>query len=98
VTWYKQAKGVQPEKMHLPHAHGLAVKQTSLRLRLFQAWPWPWGFFFFFFGVGELFITHTCNERNHKCQMEGHSQTKLQAAVTTWKEAHWGHFQATLVD
>ena len=37
------------------------------------------GFFFFFFGFFiELFITHTwtCNERNHKCQTEGHPQPK----------------------
>ena len=46
-------------------------------------------FFFFFFWVGELFITHTwtCNERNHKCQTEGHPQPKLQATLTTWVEA-----------
>ena len=45
--------------------------------------------FFFFFWVGELFITHTwtCNERNHKCQTEGHPQPKLQATLTTWVEA-----------
>ena len=45
--------------------------------------------FFFLFWVGELFITHTstCNERNHKCQTEGHSQPKLQATLTTWVEA-----------
>ena len=37
----------------------------------------------------ELFITHTrtCNERNHKCQTEGHLQPKLQATLTTWVEA-----------
>ena len=46
-------------------------------------------FFFFFFWVGELFITHTwtCNERNHKCQTEGHPQPKPQATLTTWVEA-----------
>ena len=46
-------------------------------------------FFFLFFWVGELFITHTwtCNERNHKCQTEGHPQPKLQATLTTWVEA-----------
>jgi len=46
-------------------------------------------FFFFFFWVRELFITHTwtCNERNHKCQTEGHPQPKLQAILTTWVEA-----------
>ncbi len=46
-------------------------------------------FFFFFFWVGELFITQTwtCNERNHKCQTEGHPQPKLQATLTTWVEA-----------
>jgi len=46
-------------------------------------------FFFFFFWVGELLITHTwtCNERNHKCQTEGHPQPKLQATLTTWVEA-----------
>jgi len=46
-------------------------------------------FFFFFFWVGELFITHTrtCNERNHKCQTEGHPQPKLQATLATWVEA-----------
>ncbi len=27
-------------------------------------------FFLFFSLAGELFITHTCNERNHKRQME----------------------------
>ena len=46
-------------------------------------------FYFLFFWVGELFITHTrtCNERNHKCQTEGHPQPKLQATLTTWVEA-----------
>ena len=46
-------------------------------------------FFFFFLWVGELFITHlwTCNERNHKCQPEGHPQPKPQATLTTWVEA-----------
>ena len=46
-------------------------------------------FFFFFFWVGEQFISHTwtCNERNHKCQTEGHPQPKLQATLTTWVEA-----------
>jgi len=46
-------------------------------------------FFFFFFWVGELFITYTwtCNERNHKCQTEGHPQPKLQATLTTKKKA-----------
>ena len=46
-------------------------------------------FFVFFFWVGELFITPTwtCNERNHKCQTEGHPQPKLQANLTTWVEA-----------
>ncbi len=49
----------------------------------------PCFFFFFFLWVGELFITHTrtCNERNHKCQTEGHPQPKLQATLTTWLEA-----------
>ncbi len=42
---------------------------------------------FFFFWAGELFITHTCNERNHKCQMDSRSQPKLQATVTTHKDA-----------
>ncbi len=43
-------------------------------------------FFSSFFGVGELFITHTWtyNERNHKCQTEGHPQPKLQATLTTF--------------
>ncbi len=41
---------------------------------------------FFFLGAGELFISHTCNVRNHKRQMEGHSQPKLQVTVATWKE------------
>ncbi len=40
------------------------------------------------FWAGELFITHTCNERNHKLLMEGHSQSKLQATVMSWKEAN----------
>ena len=49
--------------------------------------------FFFFWGgggrgAGELFITLTCNERNHKCQIESRSQPKLQATVTTCKEAN----------
>ena len=46
-------------------------------------------FLFFVFWVGELFITPTwtCNERNHKCQTEGHPQPKLQANLTTWVEA-----------
>ena len=46
-------------------------------------------FFFFSFWLGELFVIHTwtCNERNHKCQMEGHPQPKLQATLTTWVEA-----------
>ena len=48
-----------------------------------------WQTFFFWFWVGELIITHsrTCNERNHKCQTEGHPQPKLQATLTTWVEA-----------
>jgi len=36
VTWYKQAKGVQPEKMHLPHASSLeekCVPTTSHKVR-----------------------------------------------------------------
>ncbi len=46
-------------------------------------------FIYLFCWVGELFITHTwtCNERNHKCQTEGHPQPKLQATLTTWVEA-----------
>ena len=40
---------------------------------------------FFLFWAGKLFVTHTRNERNHKRQMEGHSQPKLQVTVTTWK-------------
>ncbi len=45
----------------------------------------PLLFFFFWLCVGELFITHicTCNERNHKCQTEGHPQPKLQTTLTT---------------
>ncbi len=45
--------------------------------------------FFNIIYVGELFITHTwtCNERNHKCQTEGHPHPKLQATLTTWVEA-----------
>ncbi len=45
-------------------------------------------FVFFVFCAGELFITHTCNKRNHKRQMEGHLQPKLQVTITTWKEAN----------
>ena len=46
-------------------------------------------FIYLFCWVGELFITHTwtCNERNHKCQTEGHPRPKLQATLTTWVEA-----------
>ncbi len=33
---------------------------------------------FLVFWAEKLFITHTCNERNHRRQIEGHSQPKLQ--------------------
>ena len=35
------------------------------------------------FWAGELSITPTCNEKNHKRQREGHPQPKLQFTVTT---------------
>jgi len=46
-------------------------------------------FLLLFFWVGELFLTHTwtCNERNHKCQTEGHPQPNLQATLITCVEA-----------
>jgi len=73
-----------------PQFSGLACMRglhlmNWLRLRCFMPRNISLHDFFFVFLVGELFITHTCNERNHKCQMEGHSQPKLQATVTTWK-------------
>jgi hypothetical protein len=54
-----------------------------------SCWSSHFLLFYYFFWVGELFITHTwtCNERNHKCQMEGHPQPKPQATLTTWVEA-----------
>ena len=39
-------------------------------------------------GAGRATPTHTCNERNHKRRLEGHSQPKLQVTVKTWKEAN----------
>ncbi len=33
VTWYKQAKGVQPEKVHLLHAPNLEEKCVVIALR-----------------------------------------------------------------
>ena len=35
--------------------------------------------------VGELFVTHKCNESHHTCQLQGHPQTKLQDTLTRFK-------------
>ncbi len=45
-------------------------------------------FVFSFVLAGELFITHTCNKRNHKRQTESLLQPKLQVTLTTWKETN----------
>ena len=44
-------------------------------------------FFFFGWESYSLHIPCTCNERNYKCQKEGHPQPKLQTTLTTSVEA-----------
>ena len=45
-------------------------------------------FAFSFVLVGELFIAHIRNQRNHKRQTERHLQPKPQVTVMTWNEAN----------
>jgi len=84
-TWFEPEQ--RPRK-RVPKrsVHGKQSPQGASKM------SWRQRLFFFlllFFWVEELFSTHTwtCNERNHKCQTEGHPQPKLQATLTTWVEA-----------
>jgi len=54
-----------------PAQAAAASSASRSRPRFFPCW------------AGELFITHTRNERNHKCYMEGRSKPKLQNTVTS---------------
>ena len=54
------------------------MKLCSLSMQVIPAYTCLFSFLVFW--VRELFITCTCNVRNHKCQVIGHSQQKLPAA------------------
>jgi len=76
--------------LHTDFPHELVHNFVLGNVFFFRLWQlFLFFFFFFFWCVGELFITHkcTCNERNHKCQTEGHPQPKLQTTLATWVEA-----------